>query len=234
MRLAIIETGAPPEALLKTHGDYPAMFERLFAPFAPRLSFFTMKADDLPPFAAFDGLLITGSSAGVYEGHDWIAPLEEFLRRSAIAKKRQVGICFGHQLMAQAFGGRVEKSAKGWGVGVQDYEVTRRAASMTPAPGRFSCATSHQDQVVAKPPGAETLATSEFCEFAALEYAQGPAISFQMHPEFEHDCAADLLRLRSERISAALSATTLDSLKRGSVRTLIARWIANFYIGDRR
>lgn len=233
MRIAIIETGAPPSPLKERHGDYPAMMMRMLAPLAPQLAFFTVGTFNgaLPKVDAFDGLLITGSAAGVYEDHDWIEPLEALVRVAAAADKPQVGICFGHQLMAQAFGGRVEKSDRGWGVGLHAYAVAGRAEWMAPESSRIACAVSHQDQVTFAPPGAKVLAGSDFCPVGALSYAQGPAISFQMHPEFEHDYATDLLRLRANRLAKPLVDDGLASLAGSSDRALIARWIANFFAG---
>lgn len=233
MLIAIIETGAPPLSLAKRYGSYADMFERMLAPVAPALSFTRARVFEGEPFPALSeigGALITGSAAGVYEDHPWLAPLENFIRNAAVAKKPQVGICFGHQAMAQAFGGRVEKSAKGWGVGVHDYGVVGAAEWMSPATARVSSVASHQDQVIEAPKGARPLMKSEFCQLAALSYAQGPAISFQMHPEFEHDFAADLLRAREERVTKPLIEEGLQSLKKPSERRLIAQWIANFYL----
>lgn len=237
MRIAIIETGAPPEPLNGKHPTYPKMMERMLAPLAPQLSFTTwptFRDGSLPGVSDFDGLLITGSPAGVYEDHAWIAPLEDLVRDAAAAGKPQVGICFGHQLMAQAFGGAVAKSDKGWGVGVHHYDVTADAPFMSPQQGRISCAVSHQDQVTSPPPGARTLAASGFCEYGALAYAQGPAISFQMHPEFEHDYAADLIGIRRNRFGDALSDEGLATLKSRSDRAVIAQWIVNFFGGAGR
>lgn len=236
MRIAIIETGAPPEQLTNRHPTYPKMMERMLAPLAPNLSFTTwttFRDGALPKAADFDGMLITGSPAGVYEDHDWIAPLEDLIRDAAKAGKPQVGICFGHQLMAQAFGGDVRKSDKGWGVGVHHYDVRGDAPWMTPQQGKIGCAVSHQDQVIAPPPGATTIAGSGFCEFGALSYAQGPAISFQMHPEFDHDYAADLIGIRRNRFGEALSDEGLSTLKKRSDRAVIAQWIVNFFNGKR-
>lgn len=233
MLIAIIETGAPPPALAKRYGTYADMMERMLAPASPRLSFTRARVFEGEPFPSLDaigGVLITGSAAGVYEDHPWIAPLEDFIRRAAQSGKPQVGICFGHQAMAQAFGGKVEKSAKGWGVGVHDYHVVGAAGWMSPASTKVSSVASHQDQVIEAPKGARPLMQSEFCEIAALSYAQGPAISFQMHPEFEHDFAADLLRAREERVPKPLIEDGLSSLKKPSDRSLIAQWIANFYL----
>lgn len=235
MLIAILETGAPPPSLQKRYGSYADMMEAMLAPLSPRFSFARMKLYDggaLPAIGAVDGALITGSAAGAYEDHAWIAPLEDFIRRAAAARKKTVGICFGHQIMARAFGGRVVKSDKGWGVGVHGYDVVDEARWMRPGAARIASVVSHQDQVVEAPPGAKRLAGSGFCPNAVLAYAEGPAISFQMHPEFAPDFAADLLRSREERLPENLVDEGLSTLKEPTDRALIARWIANFFLSE--
>ena len=233
MRIAIIETGEPAAPLRKQFGSYAEMMARMLGPRSPEFDFFTVgvfKLENLPPMDALDALLITGSPAGVYEDHDWIMPLEIYIRTAATARKPQVGICFGHQIMARAFGGQVEKSAKGWGVGVHRYEVQERAPWMRPELSQIACAVSHQDQVTAPPSGARVIAGSDFCPNGVLSYAQGPAISFQMHPEFDHEFATALLSSRKDRIARDLYDTATESLNGLSDRTAIAEWIKNFYL----
>ncbi len=236
MRIAILETGSPPEPLGQRHPTYSAMMERMLQPMAPDFSFSVYRVIDgeLPVVGAADGFLITGSPAGVYEGHPWIAPLEDLIRTAALAQRPTVGICFGHQLMAQAFGGRVVKADAGWGVGVHTYEIGQGPDWMRPAPSRLACVVSHQDQVVDLPPTAQRLGGSAFCPNGVLAYAHAPAISFQMHPEFDHDFAVDLIRIRRHRLGEALASEALASLSPAkSDRQVIARWIANFFLQNR-
>jgi GMP synthase-like glutamine amidotransferase len=237
MLIRILETGEPPEPLKSTFGDYPGMFERLLAPWSREFTFSSTAAHKgaaMPVLSDFDGLLITGSPAGVYDGYDWIGPCEDLVRRTAKAGKPQVGICFGHQLMAQAFGGRTEKSGRGWGVGVHDYTLNGGAEWMSPQSSRLACAVSHQDQVVEAPAGARVLGGSEFCPIGVLEFMQGPAISFQQHPEFAHDYGETLLRFRKDRIPAERAEPGLQSYKNRSDRELMAQWIANFFLQHKR
>ncbi|MGF1544053.1 MAG: gamma-glutamyl-gamma-aminobutyrate hydrolase family protein [Parvularculaceae bacterium] len=230
MLLAILETGEPPEALRSAYPDYGAMMERMLAPVAPRLSFARWRAldGDVPRASEADAILITGSAAGAYDGHHWIAPLEDLIRAAAAARKPQVGICFGHQVMAQAFGGEVAKSDKGWGVGVHDYDVVAQEPWMAPATGRVACVVSHQDQVTTTPPSARVVARSDFCPHAFLAYDHAPAMSMQPHPEFDHDYAAALYARRRGRMGEALVDEALGTLKKRVDRELLARWIATF------
>jgi GMP synthase-like glutamine amidotransferase len=97
-----------------------------------------------------------------------------------------VGICFGHQIVAQAMGGRVEKFPGGWAVGPTDYDFAGQ-------PLRLNA--WHQDQVTSRPPGATLCATSPFCENAALLYGDH-IFTLQAHPEFHRAFAADMIERR--------------------------------------
>ena len=173
MKLAILETGRPPGDLVSRFGDYPSMLAALLGP-GFEVETFDVQAGQLPDPAAHEAVLITGSPAGVYDELPWIQPLEAFIR--AAKDSCMVGICFGHQVMAEALGGHVEKSDKGWGTGLHRYSVVRHEPWMDEAT-EIAVPASHQDQVVVQPPHTEVLATSEFTPFAALEWTNRPAIS---------------------------------------------------------
>ena len=224
-RIAILETGAPPAALAPAHGDYPAMFRALLGE-GFETETFDVQAGALPDPDLFDGAIITGSAAGVYEDHPWIPPLLEWIRR-AKGRLRLVGICFGHQAMAQALGGGVEKSHRGWGVGLHRYEVGAGEPWMQPPAAGIAIPVSHQDQVTAPPPGARVVLSSAFTPYAGLAW-DGDAVSFQCHPEFSPAYAAALVEGRAGRIPPGVAAEALASLRGPDDRGVLTQWIRRF------
>src|SRR3569623_1224863 len=198
MNLAILETGRPPAALRDRFDFYPTMFEHLLGLLARS---YHVEDGELPAVPEdHDAYLVTGSAAGVYDALPWIRPLEDFLR-AAKGKAKLLGICFGHQVMAEAFGGRVEKSIRGWGVGLQRYEVVVRAPWMDDV-AAIDVPVSHQDQIVVQPPHTHILASSDFSPFGMLAYEDQPAISMQFHPEFEPAYTKALIESRRDRLPA--------------------------------
>lgn len=224
-RIAILETGAPPPALSALHGDYPAMFRDLLGE-GFSLETFDVQAGEWPQAESFDAAIITGSAAGVYESAPWISQLLDWIR-AARGRTRLVGVCFGHQAMAQALGGRVEKSDRGWGVGLHRYQVVSDEPWMVPSATAVSMPASHQDQVVDKPADARTVLHSAFTPFAGLAWGED-AISFQAHPEFTPAFATELTTGRRGRIDPALVDRAVDSLKAPDDRALVGRWITAF------
>jgi GMP synthase-like glutamine amidotransferase len=224
MQIAILRTGEPPAGLLERFGHYDAMFARLLGTGFETVSY-DVQRGELPAVArAHPAYLITGSPAGVYDPLSWIAPLEDFLR-AAKGEAKLVGICFGHQVMAEAFGGRVEKSERGWGVGLQTYRVEAREPWMDEG-GSISVPVSHQDQIVALPPHSHVLAGSAFSPFGMLAYDDQPAISMQFHPEFDTAFARALIETRRERLPNPDAA--IASLGQPNDRARVAQWIRGF------
>lgn len=227
IRIAILETGRPPRALIDRFGDYPSMFRALLGE-GFEATTFDVQAGELPDDPAeFDGVIVTGSAAGAYDDLPWIAPLEAWLR-AARGRTRLVGICFGHQIMAQAFGGRVEKSERGWGVGLHRYDIVSDEPWMRPPARTVAVPVSHQDQVTAIPPDARVIATSAFTPFGGVTYGDD-AISFQCHPEFAPDYAAALIEgRRGDRIDVAVADAAIDSLNGPDDRAVMGEWIRRF------
>ena len=235
MLIGILQTGDVPEALVQRHGEYAPMFEAWLSPAGPGLAFSAYAAHDgeIPASPVeCDAWLITGSKHGVYDDLPWIEPLKEFLRAARAAGRPIVGVCFGHQLLAETLGGRAAKSAKGWGAGVHDYQVVRRPGWMNGGPDRFAIHAMHQDQVTAIPEDATVLAASPFCRFAMLAYGdpEAPdAISIQPHPEFDEDYARALVEMRTGvAIPAACGAAALASFGRAVNQQDFARWCVDY------
>ena len=221
MKLAILETGRPPGDLSDWFGDYPAMFERLLGD-EFEVETFDVQAGQFPA-DGHDGILITGSPAGVYDGLPWIKPLSDFIR--AARDRKMVGVCFGHQIMAEALGGMVVKSEKGWGAGLHHYSVVRNEPWLD-GELEISIPASHQDQVVIQPPNTEIVASSDFTPYAALAWQDRAAISFQFHPEFDPAFAKALIEKRYDVVPNPDAA--IASLDGPNDNQRVGGWIRRF------
>lgn len=232
--VTIIETGLVAPQLRERHGTYPRMFERMMREAGAEADFRTVRVsegDALPDPAALDAVLITGSPAGVYDDLPWIAPLEAFIRDGYAASTRMAGICFGHQVMAQALGGAARKSERGWGLGRHVYEVVPGNGVI--GGDRIAIACAHQDQVVEVPPNARTILASEFAPHAGLLYDNGAMMSVQPHPEFDLDYALACCGIIEARAPAAVVAAARESLRHPMDSRSLGRAIARFLMrGD--
>jgi GMP synthase-like glutamine amidotransferase len=228
LKIGILAAGRPPRSLIPEHGDYVLMFEGLLAGHGYDWVSYDVAAGDCPDRPeACDGYILTGAAAGVYDGDPWIDQLLAFLR-AAKGRAKLVGVCFGHQAMAQAFGGNVVKSPKGWGVGLHTYGVEAHRPWMDQKPA-FALSASHQDQVVELPPAATVIAGNEFCPMGTLAYDDGMAISCQLHPEFAPDFSIALIEgRRGPRIPNEQAAQAIASLKAPDDHARFADWIARF------
>ena len=227
MKLGVLQAGGPPVALALKFGSYAQMFMATLGE-GPAWRVYDVQQGEWPEQPEDqDGYIVTGSSSGVYETDAWIAQLLEFLR-AARGRVKLVGVCFGHQAMAQAFGGRVIKSPKGWGVGLHTYRVVERTSWMDDA-SSFALPASHQDQVVELPPGARVLAASDFTPFAMLDYPGLDAISIQPHPEFAPAYAQALIEnRRGTRFTDEEADAAIASLDQPNDRERVAGWIRGF------
>ncbi|MCC0805505.1 type 1 glutamine amidotransferase [Methylobacterium sp. W2] len=228
MKIGIIEAGAPPARLAEDYPSYGRMVERLLGDPAEVTTFPVAEGRFPASPEAFDAFVVTGSAAGIYDDLPWIAPLKDFLRE-VDGRAKLVGLCFGHQIMAAAFGGTVEKSAKGWGIGLHTYDVFERADWMDEA-SRVSVPAIHQDQVIAPPSDARVLGGNAFTPYGILSYPERRAISFQVHPEFEIDYATALIA--GHRPTAphdeAFQAAAVASLRGKSDAPRVGGWIRQF------
>ncbi|MDB5453550.1 MAG: glutamine amidotransferase, class [Caulobacteraceae bacterium] len=229
MRLGVLKTGQPPEPEHQRFGGYPEMFKALLGPEAYDYTVYAADEGELPAGPRdCDAYLVTGSSCGVYDGLPWIDGLLDFLNR-ARGQAALVGVCFGHQAMAQAFGGQVVKAPQGWGVGLQTYEVLGAEPWMDVAAAEVRLPASHQDQVVVPPPGTEVFAASAFSPYGGLVWRDQPAMSIQLHPEFQPAYAKALIEARrGSRYSDEQADAAIATYAGADDRALVGGWIARF------
>jgi GMP synthase-like glutamine amidotransferase len=187
--IGILQTGKLTAPLIGKHDEYPEMFKTLLGSDTFEYKVFAVVDGEFPSsIDECDGWVITGSRHGAYEDHDWIPPLEEFSRKLVAADKPTVGICFGHQVMAQAMGGRVEKFDGGWCAGPEVYTQTKTGEKLT-------LMAMHQDQVVQQPNNTEVILASDFCAVAGLKFSEN-VYSIQPHPEFQPEFLGELITAR--------------------------------------
>ena len=204
-----------------TDGDYLELFGRLFGAHVPDLELrpFDVVGGELPDGPEVcDGWVCTGSRHSAYDDLPWIADLQAFIRDVAAAGRPFVGICFGHQVLAQALGGRVER-ASGWGAGVRPLDLDDGT--------RLRLHFMHQDQVVALPPGGTVVGSAEHCPVAVLAVGER-MLGIQAHPEFTDAYSAALLADRELRIGTEATAEAAATLGGTTDDGTAARWIGRF------
>lgn len=181
---------------------------------------------------ACDGYLITGSAHAVYEDHDWLPRLFDLVRELVRLELPLLGLCFGHQAIAKALGGRVEKSQNGWGIGVQHYDVNVFLPWMQPRLARFSLLASHQDQVLEPPKDAIIWASSENCPIAGMAIGKH-VLTIQPHPEHSLAFGSHLLHVRRDRLGEATWRAGRQSLIWPRHDGILAQWVDKFFTSGR-
>ncbi len=171
-----------------------------------------------------DAYLITGSPRGTYDSDPWIGELADCLRRAYSAGVKLVGICFGHQMLAHALGGKAERSAKGYRLGLFGFAVRYQGE----AEGSARLYFAHRDQVVELPPGAELLGGNEFCPNGMFRIGES-VLAMQGHPEFSDSVMRQIVESVTPSVDPAVVTTAIETMDQGVPdNDLAARWVAEF------
>ena len=222
MLIGILQAGHLPDEVQSGHGDYVRLYSALLSGHGLRFQGWNVVDLAFPPSVdAADGWLISGSRHGAYEDLPFIPRLEGFIRQAHTAQKPMVGICFGHQIIAQALGGRVEKFAGGWMVGRKEYALDGMDYALN---------AWHQDQVVAAPDGARVVGQAPGCAIAALAYGD-TMLTMQPHPEFPNSVLSELLDHRAKGIVPAdRQAAARAQLDQPNDNARIGQKLARFFV----
>jgi GMP synthase-like glutamine amidotransferase len=234
LKIGLLKCDTVHEKFRHIAGDYSDAFINLFSAYAPEISLEIYDVEQGHYPGSLDecgGYLTTGSYRSVYDDIPWILRLRDFVAELYRNNKKFVGICFGHQMIAQALGGKCEQSERGWGIGVHTVRITRKKPWMRPKLDRYDLIVCHLDEVTELPEGSELLGTNEHCPnsmFALGDHFLG----IQAHPEFTAAYAEALMLARIERIGRKKVEQARETLKREVHEKILTRWIANFLKGE--
>ena len=230
MKLGILNADQVKPEFVKEFGEYPDMFAEIFRAIDPDISLITyelVNGEYPADVDEVDGYVITGSKLSVYDDVPWVHELKSFVKQLHEKKKKLIGICFGHQMVAEGFGGAVEQAEQGWCVGVHSNQLNKDAESYGLHGQAVLLRSNHKDQVTELPEGAIVLAGNNSCPISSIGIGDH-ILTFQGHPEFSEGYARALLNMRREIFGEELFHTAIDSLEIDPDNHRIASCIIDF------
>jgi len=232
MRICLLKCGSIYENLKEKFVDYDQMFIDVFQINAADISFdaFEVYNNAYPQnLQHYDGFLSSGSLASVYDPESWIKQYQTFVTGLHKEKRKHVGICFGHQMIAQALGGRVEKARQGWGMGIKETLLEQNLPWMNNSTKNpINLIVSHQDQVVKLPENAVVLAANVHCPVSMFMVGEH-TLGIQAHPEFTRKYSKASIERRSNIVEPQIINEALQSLSLATDENLVIHWIENFF-----
>ncbi len=226
MKIGLLECDHVAEKFVDISGTYPEMFAALL----PAIEFriydafngeFPESIDDCEAYMS------TGSGFSVYDEIDWVLQLKEFVFQLFKNQKKFVGVCFGHQMIAEALGGKVLKYEKGWNVGIHPFEILTEESWMDPFQKKFNLLMMCQDQIVRMPANSKILAQADDCSVGMFK-VENSMLGIQAHPEFSNDYEKAFMLSRADRIGKEKVQKAIESLENSPDKSLVSDWIMNF------
>ena len=238
MKIGILQADSVLDQFQAKHGNYPGMITEVLGDAAGVMGVdvtvvtYDVEHGHYPEsLDECDGYVITGSKKSVYDDEPWIGELMAFVRELHAAKKKTVGLCFGHQLIAEALGGKTLGAEVGWGVGIHDSRLIEQPWFVDEDADHYTLVVSHKDQVVRLPEGAQLIATSDFCPNSMYTIGDH-TLAMQGHPEFKPEYSKDLMDMREDILGPKTYAQGVASLETPLMRDDVARWAVRFLQGS--
>jgi len=234
MKIGLLDADHLRPSIIRRYGCYADKFIQFLSPLNKNLekpiTFTRYNVFDLEYPKSLDEndcYLITGSQYSTYEDLTWIKKLEDFIQQCHNNETKLVGICFGHQLIAQSLGGKVEKNAKGWELGVTATHITHGQEWMQPSREFFFSLVSHQDHVTQLPEHAINFAETNLCTYSGFTIDKH-ILTFQGHPEFSKNYVKLIIKLQSKNLTNEQRKSALSSLNQSIDSELILAWLYHF------
>jgi len=198
-KIAVLLTGDPVPAVLEERGDFGAIFgELLQREWSGDVVAYDIREGEFPPLdASLRGVIITGSAANIPDQEPWMIVAQEWLKVTVPAGVPILGVCFGHQLLAQALGGEVQLNPRGREMSTIEVERSSDGALFEGIDERFEANACHVDTVVALPAGAESLARSDADNHQCIRFSP-TCYGVQFHPEFDREIMRGYVAERAE------------------------------------
>ncbi|WP_339669740.1 amidotransferase [Dasania marina] len=230
MKLCVLENDVIDEVVADRYPSYGALFTDLFRSARPDIEvdvFDAMNMHYPESFDDYDAVLLSGSRCDAFGQDEWVLELKKRTEQLMAEKKKLIGVCFGHQLIALILGAEMGRAPQGWGMGSMSYSWNKESSPIALEGEGFSLLVSHQDQVLTEPKGATIIASSEFCPIAAFTVDDN-VICFQGHPEFVEGYSEYVINKRKASLSEEQYNRFLASLELGHDGKKIAKLMCDF------
>jgi GMP synthase-like glutamine amidotransferase len=230
MKVALLQSDNVMEKLQPEFGSYSGMVRSMFDGVDVELEFeiFDCQQGQYPDdIQRYDFYVTTGSKASAFDDEDWIRELVTFVKRLDENQKKLIGICFGHQIIALARGGEVERSNKGWGVGIANNRIVTQPEWMSGTSVKLDMLVSHRDQISDLPSDTQIIAQSDFCPYFVVQWGDH-FLSIQGHPEWKPEYSRALMNERRGLIPDDRIDVGMQSLHQAPDGPLFVDWILDF------